>query len=54
MKILGPNDTGRGILLEYDAGYVSYEDTKKILFYMLFYRNMIPQTKMVEYILNFY
>jgi hypothetical protein len=31
MKILGPNDTGRGILLEYDAGYVSYEDNKKII-----------------------
>jgi hypothetical protein len=31
MKILGPNDTGRGILLEYDAGYISYEENKKII-----------------------
>jgi len=31
MKILGPNDTGRGILLEYDAGYISYEDNKRII-----------------------
>jgi len=31
MKVLGPNDTGRGILLEYDAGYISYEDNKKII-----------------------
>jgi hypothetical protein len=23
MKILGPNDTGRGILIEYDAGYIN-------------------------------
>ena len=22
-KILGPNDSGKGILIEYDAGYVS-------------------------------
>ncbi len=31
MKILGPNDTGRGILLEYDAGYISHEENKKII-----------------------
>lgn len=33
MKILGPHDTGRGILLEYDAGYVSPDDerNKKII-----------------------
>jgi hypothetical protein len=31
MKKLGPNDTGRGILLEYDAGYISYEENKKII-----------------------
>jgi hypothetical protein len=31
MKILGPNDTGRGILLEYDAGYISYDDNKRII-----------------------
>ena len=31
MKILGPNETGKGILIEYDAGHVSYEDNKKII-----------------------
>jgi hypothetical protein len=31
MKILGPNETGKGILVEYDAGYVSPEDNKKII-----------------------
>ena len=31
MKILGPNETGRGILIEYDAGHVSPEDNKKII-----------------------
>jgi hypothetical protein len=31
MKILGPNDTGRGILIEYDAGHVSPDDNKKII-----------------------
>lgn len=28
MKILGPNDIGTGILLEYDAGYISPENLK--------------------------
>ena len=23
MKILGPNETGKGILIEYDAGYIN-------------------------------
>jgi hypothetical protein len=31
MKILGPNETGRGILIEYDAGHVSPEQNKKII-----------------------
>lgn len=33
MKILGPNDIGRGILLEYDAGYISPNElnNKRIL-----------------------
>ena len=32
MKILGPNDIGvRGFLIEYDAGYISYDDNKKFL-----------------------
>jgi hypothetical protein len=31
MKILGPKDTGHGILIEYDAGHVSPEDNKQII-----------------------
>lgn len=31
MKILGPKESGHGILVEYDAGYVSPEDNKEIL-----------------------
>jgi hypothetical protein len=31
MKILGPNETGRGILIEYDAGHVSPDDNKKVI-----------------------
>jgi hypothetical protein len=31
MKILGPKETGTGILIEYDAGHVSPEDNKKII-----------------------
>lgn len=31
MKVLGPNETGKGILIEYDAGHVSPEDNKKII-----------------------
>ena len=31
MKILGPRETGKGILIEYDAGYVSPDENKKII-----------------------
>ena len=31
MKILGPNETGKGILIEYDSGHVSPEENKKII-----------------------
>jgi hypothetical protein len=31
MKILGPNDNGRGLLIEYDAGYISPKNNKEIL-----------------------
>ena len=31
MKILGPKETGHGILIEYDAGHVSPEDNKQII-----------------------
>ena len=31
MKILGPKETGHGILIEYDAGHVSPDDNKQII-----------------------
>ena len=31
MKVLGPKETGRGLLIEYDAGYVSPDENKKII-----------------------
>ena len=31
MKILGPKESGHGILIEYDAGHVSPDDNKKII-----------------------
>jgi hypothetical protein len=31
MKILGANETGKGILIEYDAGYISADDNKRII-----------------------
>jgi hypothetical protein len=31
MKILGPNETGKGILIEYDAGHISPHDNQRII-----------------------
>ena len=31
MKVLGPKETGRGILVEYDAGHVSPEENRQII-----------------------
>jgi len=31
MKVLGPNEIGRGILIEYDAGHVSPKDNKDVI-----------------------
>lgn len=31
MKILGPNETGKGILIEYDAGHISPEENKQVI-----------------------
>jgi hypothetical protein len=31
MKVLGPNETGRGILIEYDSGHISPEDNKQVI-----------------------
>ena len=28
MKILGPNDSGKGILVEWDAGFISPNDSR--------------------------
>ena len=28
MKVLGPNETGKGILIEYDAGHISPDEIK--------------------------
>jgi hypothetical protein len=31
MKVLGPNEIGKGILIEYDAGHISPEENKKVI-----------------------
>lgn len=31
MKVLGPKETGRGILIEYDAGFVSPDENKSVI-----------------------
>jgi len=31
MKILGPNETGKGILIEYDAGHISPKENSRII-----------------------
>lgn len=31
MKVLGPKETGKGILIEYDAGFISVDENKKII-----------------------
>jgi hypothetical protein len=31
MKILGPNETGKGILIEYDAGFISPKENQRII-----------------------
>ena len=28
MKVLGPKETGKGILIEYDAGFISPKENK--------------------------
>ncbi len=63
MKILGPNDLGKGILVEWDAGIVNPNDSrnaevikesygqldhsKPFEFYAT-YKSLIPQTETVE------
>lgn len=31
MKVLGPKETGKGILIEYDAGFISADKNKKVI-----------------------
>jgi hypothetical protein len=31
MKVLGPKETGKGILIEYDAGFISADENKKVI-----------------------
>lgn len=31
MKVLGPKETGKGILIEYDAGFISPEENKSVI-----------------------
>ena len=31
MKVLGPKETGTGILIEYDAGFISADENKKVI-----------------------
>ena len=46
MKVLGPKETGRGLLIEYDAGHVSPDENKKIISEM---KNMDFSQDMVLY-----
>ena len=69
MKILKPNEIGKGILIEYDAGHISMKnavdndlvneqksqlDTLNHLYFMLLYKSMAHQIEMVVYILKRY
>ena len=64
MKILGPNDVGRGILIEMDAGYISATDERNLkviqeqktqldysnpLNFMPYYKSTIHQIEMVVF-----
>jgi len=46
-RILGPNETGRGILVEYDAGYVSPKNEKNS--FILESINMLDHSKPFEF-----
>jgi len=46
MKVLGPKETGRGLLIEYDAGHVSPDENKKIISEM---KNMDFSQDMILY-----
>jgi len=48
LKILGPKDTGKGILIEYDAGYVSPHE-KNNLSFIKENKNMLDYSKPFEF-----
>jgi hypothetical protein len=48
MKILGPNDIGKGILIEYDAGYVSPKESHNAKF-LSESKNMLDYSKPFEF-----
>ena len=49
MKILGPNDTGRGILIEYDAGYISPTETHNLHLMEQMKKDMLDYSKPFEF-----
>jgi hypothetical protein len=49
MKILGPNDTGRGILIEYDAGYLSPNENNNIHLMEQMKKYMLDHSKPFEF-----
>ena len=49
MKILGPNDTGRGILIEYDAGYISPSEKNNLQLMEQMKKDMLDYSKTFEF-----
>ena len=49
MKILGPNDTGRGILIEYDAGYISPTEKNNLHLMEQMKKDMLDYSKPFEF-----
>lgn len=49
MKILGPNDTGRGILIEYDAGYISPTEKHNLHLMEQMKKDMLDYSKPFEF-----
>jgi len=49
MKILGPQDTGKGILVEMDAGYISPNETHNKNLLEQANKNMLDYSKPFEF-----
>jgi hypothetical protein len=47
MKVLGPNETGRGILIEYDAGYINPKNENN--HYIMESKNFLDYSKPFEF-----